>query len=122
MAPWLLLAAAIAGEMELAGFSQRDGWSNSRSSAAWIEWLEGGVSDRADVTDDEMGFNPSRFGVMEEGAAVVGGDGWPGEMGATGRRRCWMASSIYCRWAGLGKMMEHHTGATCSDGALFQPF
>ncbi|KAL6004262.1 hypothetical protein ACLOJK_004809, partial [Asimina triloba] len=32
------------------------------------------------------------------------GGGWPV------RRRC--------IWAGLGKMMEHHTGAPCSGGVL----
>ncbi|KAL6001993.1 hypothetical protein ACLOJK_040557, partial [Asimina triloba] len=33
------------------------------------------------VMDGEMGFNPSGFSIVEEGATIVVGDGWPGEMG-----------------------------------------
>ncbi|KAL5980388.1 hypothetical protein ACLOJK_028296, partial [Asimina triloba] len=38
--------------------------------------------------------------------------------------RCWLgwkgwpALEKICKWAGLGKMMEHHTGAPCSGGSL----
>ncbi|KAL5980243.1 hypothetical protein ACLOJK_036710 [Asimina triloba] len=41
-----------------------------------------------------------------------------------GRRRYWLGRKGWpalekrSKWAGLGKMMEHHTGAPCSGGSL----
>ncbi|KAL6003193.1 hypothetical protein ACLOJK_023416 [Asimina triloba] len=80
-----------------------------------------GPSFAAIDVDDEMGFNPSGFGVVEEGAAVVDADHGRGEDLRWGR---WVGmapdSSHGCRpnrrwWSTvLGAPMVHSNSYTCN--------
>ncbi|KAL5980369.1 hypothetical protein ACLOJK_028277, partial [Asimina triloba] len=75
-----------------------------------------------------------RVGQLDEGKGVdgcgrrtgvgLGDDAGRGERTASVGGRCWLrrkgwpALEKRCKWAGLGKMMEQHTGAPCSRGSL----
>ncbi|KAL6002758.1 hypothetical protein ACLOJK_022978 [Asimina triloba] len=77
----------------------------------WIWMGQMGMPSDLDLTVRwEDGMQMAIVGHVRHGGSIAGagrmqmGGGWPV------RRRC--------RWAGLGKMMEHHTGAPCSSGVL----